>query len=454
MRIEATPLFGGENVVGGFISGVVHRPLGGDVPIQLYDDGSAAHGDTQPGDGIYSAVFNAYRGNGTYTFDLKVEASGARTYAGEDLFANAPPNTKPVPSFERAASVAVVVSGVPNDPTPPVITGVPGPVVIEQATRAGTAFALAQPTAVDDVSGPVPVTSDAPAIFPLGTTTVTFRAADQAGNVATASTSVTVVDTRAPGVTVVPTVTAECTSASGTQVPLPAPQVQDICDAAPVVANNALQSYLRGTTPVTWIATDASGNRGTAVQNVVVVDTTRPSLNAPKPLTITKCTGANIGTATGADTCGTVTISSNAPAKFPLGTTVVTWKAVDPAGNVTTATQVVTAILNDDASCCPTGTRIITGNSFSNQLVGTSGSDCILGRAGDDVIDGRDGDDYISGGLGRDTIFAGNGNDRVYGNDGEDTINAAPGANFVDGGPGDDVCSVTPPQDTVLSCNP
>src|SRR5438045_1942701 len=61
---------------------------------------------------------------------------------------------------------------------------------------------------------------------------------------------------------------------------------------------------------------------------------------------------------TATDPCG-VTIGNNAPAKFPLGTTLVTWIATDGAGNKTTATQLVTAVLADDASCCPTGTHVI-----------------------------------------------------------------------------------------------
>jgi hypothetical protein len=42
------------------------------------------------------------------------------------------------------------------------------------------------------------VTSDAPAIFPLGRTTVTFTAVDASGNVATARTRVTVLDSKPP----------------------------------------------------------------------------------------------------------------------------------------------------------------------------------------------------------------------------------------------------------------
>lgn len=152
----------------------------------------------------------------------------------------------------------------------------------------------------------------------------------------------------------------------------------------------------------------AAGNLSTATQTITVQDTTPPMFTfVPPTITITKCVAANIGTAVASDACGSVTVINNAPTKFPLGTTLVTWTATDGSGNIRKASQTVPAVLGDDISCCPAGTHIIVGTNGSDQLVGTSGSDCILGRGGDDVIDGRDGNDFISGGAGRDTIFAG-----------------------------------------------
>jgi hypothetical protein len=55
-------------------------------------------------------------------------------------------------------------------------------------------------SASDNCSGSVPVSSNAPAVFPPGTTTVIFSAADVVGNSATASTTVTVMDTIAPSI--------------------------------------------------------------------------------------------------------------------------------------------------------------------------------------------------------------------------------------------------------------
>jgi hypothetical protein len=66
------------------------------------------------------------------------------------------------------------------------------------------------PTATDNCPGPLFVTSDAspfsppqPSIFPPGSTTVTFSTCDASCNRASATTTVTVVDTTRPSVTVV-----------------------------------------------------------------------------------------------------------------------------------------------------------------------------------------------------------------------------------------------------------
>jgi Ca2+-binding RTX toxin-like protein len=185
---------------------------------------------------------------------------------------------------------------------------------------------------------------------------------------------------------------------------------------------------------------------------VRVTDTTRPTIVAPANRTISVCTGANIGTATATDRCGGTTITNNAPAKFPLGPTTVTWTARDAAGNTASATQIVTAVLGDDASCCPNGTRVIVGTAGSDRLTGTAGSDCILGRGGDDIIDGGGGNDFISGGAGRDTITGGFGNDTIFGGADDDTIDSGPGDDFIDGGQGTDVCAGSLGTNVIVNC--
>jgi hypothetical protein len=295
----------------------------------------------------------------------------------------------------------------------------------------------------------VTVTNDAPAVFAPGATTVTWTATDPDGNTASEAQRVTVVDTTPPAFTFVPppVVAIACGPVDLGGVA----QATDDC-RAPAVTHDAPASFPPGPTTLTWTARDAFGNTTTATQIVTVNDTTPPVFtHVPPPVTITTCTGADIGRAQARDACG-VTVTNDAPAKFPLGGTVVTWTARDGAGNVGQVTQRVTARLGDDASCCPTGTNIIEGTNGRDTLLGTPGDDCILARGGDDVIDARGGDDYVSAGAGRDTVAAGFGRDLVNGGPGDDVIDAGPGDDTIDGGPGVDTCAAGTGRDVIERC--
>jgi Ca2+-binding RTX toxin-like protein len=173
-----------------------------------------------------------------------------------------------------------------------------------------------------------------------------------------------------------------------------------------------------------------------------------PRITAPPATTISSCTGPNIGQPIAHGVCSsTLTITNDAPARFSVGDTIVTWKVVDAEGRSATATQVVTATLADDASCCPAGYKVIRGTSGNNNLKGTEGKDCILGLGGNDVISASIGDDLISGGSGDDTLSGGDGNDRIFGGNGKDTITGGTGHDVllgdadrdtISGGSGDD----------------
>lgn len=113
LEIQATPRFNGENVVGATVTGTVLRPDGSIVPVELFDNGLAANGDGIPGDGIYGARFTNFRGDGTYTIELKVTSTAGKTFEGEALFASEPSNEKPLPEFSRVASTTAFVTGVP-----------------------------------------------------------------------------------------------------------------------------------------------------------------------------------------------------------------------------------------------------------------------------------------------------------------------------------------------------
>jgi len=113
------------------------------------------------------------------------------------------------------------------------------------------------------------------------------------------------------------------------------------------VTNDApANGFPLGTTTVTYTATDGNGLQTTGTQTVTVSDTTAPVLTVPANVSIEAnavLSTVAIGTATATDIFA-LTVTSDAPATYPLGTTVVTWTATDVNGNVSTGTQNVTVV--------------------------------------------------------------------------------------------------------------
>ena len=230
-----------------------------------------------------------------------------------------------------------------RDTAPPTIAA-PSDVIAEADGRL-TAVVLGTATATDSADADVAVTNDAPPGFPLGTTTVTWTATDDAGNSATAAQTITVQDTTAPSVAAPSDLTAEATGAS-TAVSLGSASSTDSVDGSVTITNDAPTSFPLGRTTVTWTATDDSGNSATDTQTVTVQDTTAPHVTTPPDVTAEAAgtlTAVLLGTATATDSIdGDIAATNDAPTSFPLGDTSVTWTATDSAGNSATATQTVT----------------------------------------------------------------------------------------------------------------
>src|SRR5574340_87124 len=112
------------------------------------------------------------------------------------------------------------------------------------------------------------------------------------------------------------------------------------------ITSNAPQKFPLGITMITWTAIDNGGNVAKAVQKITVVDTTPPVLTAPQPVTVEAKTpdhnSVDIGLPSVNDAVGVESVTNDAPPYFSIGTTTVTWKAIDTSGNAATATQIVT----------------------------------------------------------------------------------------------------------------
>ena len=126
------------------------------------------------------------------------------------------------------------------------------------------------------------------------------------------------------------------------------PQKGDNCGVASV-ANNAPASYPLGATLVTWTVTDGSGNTTTGTQQVVVRDTTPPTITCPADVTVfanagSTATNVVLGSPATGDNCSVASVANDAPAAFPVGTNSVIWTARDGNGNTAMGVQTVTVI--------------------------------------------------------------------------------------------------------------
>lgn len=194
-----------------------------------------------------------------------------------------------------------------------------------------------------------------------GDTTVSVRATDKAGNTRAFEQVVTVPDTTPPEITPPPDVTAEATGVL-TAVAIGMATATDDVEVASVLSD-APAVFPLGTTIVTWTAKDTSGNSASATQRVTVVDTTPPAITAPPDIEDYEATAPlspiDIGQATATDAVGVVSIVSNAPPDYPLGTTVVVWTASDAAGNSAIALQLVTVVDTTAPTLAPIGSPTV-----------------------------------------------------------------------------------------------
>jgi hypothetical protein len=198
-------------------------------------------------------------------------------------------------------------------------------------------------------------------VFPVGVTTITYTATDGAGNSASLTQTVTVIDNTPPTIAAPADVFA-ATGAGATTCDAMIPNAQL---GSPTAADNCSVTVTRtgvppgnvfpvGITTVTYTATDPSGNSALVTQTVTVKDNTPPTITVPPALTLSTGPNAtvcgvvfNVPTPPASDNCPGVTVSiSGVPAGnlFPVGATIITFTAKDATGNVATATQTITVV--------------------------------------------------------------------------------------------------------------
>ena len=165
-----------------------------------------------------------------------------------------------------------------QDQQPPTVTA---PQDVSTATDPGQATAsvnTGSATATDNCPGVTVVAArnDGQALtaaYPVGQTHITWTGTDASGNTAAAIQTVTVVDQEPPALTVPADFAVNATSPSGAVVSYVASATDNVAGVVPVSCGPVAGSgFAIGTTRVTCMAADPSGNRASATFHVTVLD--------------------------------------------------------------------------------------------------------------------------------------------------------------------------------------
>ncbi len=238
----------------------------------------------------------------------------------------------------------------------PTIVGCPSAIALNNDPGVcGAVASWTEPTATDNCEDSTIARTDAGpangAIFPVGTTTVTYMATDAAGNTSLlCSFNVVVTDTEVPTVVGCPSNITKVNDlgACGAVASWTEPSPADNCAGSTIARTGGLASgslFPIGTTTVTYMATDVAGNQSVVCSfDVVVTDSESPTVvGCPSPIALNNALGecgavATWTEPTPADNCAGSTIARTDAgpvngALFPVGTTTVTYLATDAAGN-------------------------------------------------------------------------------------------------------------------------
>jgi gliding motility-associated-like protein len=244
----------------------------------------------------------------------------------------------------------------------------------------GANITVTAPTASDNcsVGTPVGTRSDSKAlnaVYPVGTTVITWNVNDANGNVAASVTqTVDVTDTEKPTISVT-NITVDTNAGCIWTGTLGLPVTADNCSVVSVTSDKAADfAYPVGVTTVIWTVKDLAGNTETATQTVTVRDTEKPIAKASDiTIKLSSLVGAGAATITVADidngssdNCGIriidgLVISKSSFDCTNVGANTVILTVTDISGNVSTANAIVTVI--DDIIPVIASVSAITANT-------------------------------------------------------------------------------------------
>ena len=282
--------------------------------------------------------------NGATTASITVNQSGS--YSVNVTDANGCNNT--------SASVTINVS----DITPPTVGTKNVTIYLDASGQASVTPAQVNEASADNcgINGYV-LSKTNFTCADLGANTVTLTVTDVNGNTASATATVTVVDAILPLITAPADITVNTDAGACEAVVVTGkPMITDNCTATYTGRRSDGKllnvAYPKGTTTITWTATDASGNKAEATQLIVVTDKESPIVGAyaQLPVQCYKPSGLyTIPAIAAIDNCNAVSYSyvitgatnrrgetANASGGFNPGTSTITWTVKDESNNFTT----------------------------------------------------------------------------------------------------------------------
>lgn len=239
-----------------------------------------------------------------------------------------------------------------NDTIPPTITCPASIVTNVSLVETSAVVNYAAPTVFDNC-GVVSTNSSPPSgsICPLGITVVTCTATDTSGNTNSCSFTITVTHSNAQPVAVCRNVTTNAVASCDATVN-PAAVDNGSFDPDGTIISlvlNPAGPYPKGTNLVTLTVIDNQGGSNSCTANIIVVDTTPPTINCPANIVTNAPPGQsslaiNYPAPLVTDNCLGVTTNTTPPSGsvFSLGTTTVNCTAVDSSGNSNTCSFTVT----------------------------------------------------------------------------------------------------------------
>jgi uncharacterized repeat protein (TIGR01451 family) len=329
-------------------------------------------------DGCSTPVSSAELGTPTTDNGAGTVTVSAARSDGQGLGEDFPAGTTSVvwtatDSLGRTASCTQTVKVNVNDTTPPTITA-PADLTLTTGAQGGSCgliineSQLGTPEAEDGGCSVNITRTGMPAgnFFPVGETTITWKATDAGGNTATATQKVTVSENTPPVIHAPADASYTCLSevpaahpsqATGAGTfdangdPVAGPP-SDNCGVPTVtITENSTGAGSAASPRVitrTFTATDTAGNSASSTQTITVIDPEPPSvvLAGPSAVTVECHTPFNDQGATASDNCAAtlpVTVSGALDVNTP-GTYTLTYTATDWAGNSSSVQRTVTVV--------------------------------------------------------------------------------------------------------------